>query len=175
MRRTILTATPLAGHLNLALESTPDLNEIALGLLEGESLKDCDAWTEDTWSWWLEDPLHRSVPGGGESYLDVFKRVDSFLSRDSFQNGGEILVVGHFRVNQVLLSRLLGLRPEEALNICQVNNLVYRLNFSDTTQTRIDHTYTENGTESIWETGLITSPDARGPYISDFKKLKLAR
>jgi len=170
MRRTILTAAPLAGHLNLALESTPELNEISLGLLEGESIKDCDAWTEETWTWWLEDPLHRSVPGGGESYLDVFKRVDSFLSRCPFDNIGEVLVVGHFRVNQVLLSRLVRLSPEEALNICQVNNLVYRLIFSDTNQPIIDHTYTGNGMESIWETGLITSPFARGPFVSDFRK-----
>jgi len=170
MRRTILTASPLAGHLNLALESTPELNEISLGLLEGESIKDCDAWTEETWTWWLEDPLHRRVPGGGESYLDVFTRVDSFLSRSSFDNSGEVLVVGHFRANQVLLSRLLGYSPEQALDICQVNNLVYRLDFSGSKQPIIDHTYTGNGMEPVWENGLITSPVARGPYVSDFKK-----
>jgi len=173
MRRTILTAAPLAGHLNLALESTPDLNEISLGLLEGESIKDCDAWTEETWTWWLEDPLHRRVPGGGESYLDVFTRVDSFLSRSIFNDRGEVLVVGHFRVNQVLLSRLLGYSPEQALDICQVNNLVYRLNFSDSIPAVIDHTYTGNGMEPNWENGLITSPGARGPFVSDFKKANI--
>ncbi len=78
--------------------------------------------------------------------------------------------MGHFRVNQVLLSRLLGYSPEQALDICQVNNLVYRLNFSDSIQAVIDHTYTGNGMEPVWENGLITSPVARGPFVSDFKK-----
>jgi broad specificity phosphatase PhoE len=170
MRRTILTAAPLAGYLNLALESTPDLNEISLGLLEGESLKDCDAWAEETWTWWLEDPLHHRVPGGGESYLDVFARVDRFLSRNPFQDGGETLIVGHFRVNQVLLSRLLGLPPEGALDICQPNQLVYQLDFLTDSQPEIDHTCTTNDGQPDWEPGLVTSARARGPYISDFKK-----
>ncbi|OGO33437.1 MAG: hypothetical protein A2Z16_01000 [Chloroflexi bacterium RBG_16_54_18] len=170
MRRTIQTAVPLADYLHLIMASTPDLNEISLGLLEGESLKDCDAWTEETWGWWLEDPLHRRVPGGGESYLDVFERVRDFLQHVSFEDGGEVLIVGHFRVNQVLLSCLLGLQPDEALNICQSNQLVYRITFADVGQVSIDHTFTGNGIAPIWEPGLITSPDARGPYVSDFTK-----
>lgn len=169
MRRTIVTATPLAQQLNLRLESSPDLNEISLGLMEGESLKDCDAWAEDTWNWWIEDPLHRRVPGGGESYLDVCQRVDRFLSHHALSTDGQVLVVGHFRINQVLLSRLLGYSPEQALNICQANNLVYRLDFSDPVQPHVDHTYTGNALEPNWETGLITSPTARGPFVSDFK------
>lgn len=169
MSRTILTAAPLAWHLNLQLASQPDLNEINLGLLEGESLKDCDDWTADTWSWWIEDPLYRRVPGGGESYLDVFARVDNFLRRNSLLDDGDVLVVGHFRLNQVLLSRLLGLPQEEALNICQVNSLVYRLQFEGNQQLQVDHTYTLRGGEPHWEPGLVLSSRARGPFISDFK------
>jgi probable phosphoglycerate mutase len=164
LSRTILTAAPLAHHLNLEIESTPNLNEMAFGLLEGETLFDCDEWTASTWNWWLEDPLTRRIPGGGECYTDLLKRIDAFLDRLASLDGqGDILVVSHFRANQMLSGRLLGLTPQEALSIVQTNNLVYRIHQGSHDRPTVDHALALGDQDPVWEPGLLTSPQARGP------------
>ena len=156
--------TPLARHLNLEIESTPNLNEMAFGLLEGETLVDCDDWTASTWNWWLEDPLTRRIPGGGECYTDLLNRIDAFLARLASLDGqGDILVVSHFRANQMLTGRLLGLTPPEALAILQPNDLVYRIRLTSHTRPTIDHALAIADQDPVWEPGLFTSPHARGP------------
>jgi broad specificity phosphatase PhoE len=164
LSRTILTAVPLARHFTLEIESTPNLNEMAFGLLEGETLLECDDWTASTWNWWLEDPLTRRIPGGGECYTDLLQRIDAFLALlASLDNQGDILVVAHFRANQMLTGRLLGLTPEEALAILQPNNLVYRIRQEPHLPPAIDHALAFTDQDPVWEPGLLISPDARGP------------
>lgn len=128
LSRAIQTALPLARHLNCPLESCAELNELAFGLLEGEALSELDEWAAGVWAWWQADPVNHRIPGGGESYLDLLERADRFLLRlDANRRDARVLIVAHFRINQMLFGRLAGLDLLAAVDTVQDHNCVYRI------------------------------------------------
>jgi len=165
LQRSIMTAQSLAKHHHLPLHSTSNLNEISFGILEGEVLSDFDAWAVQTWNWWLEKPLERRVPAGGENYQDLLERVDAFLSSIAGKPEGVVLVVAHFRINQCLVGRLADKLPQELLNIQQANNQVYRIDHEEGGRISVAHTFTSSDpqAEVTWQPGLLTSPTALDP------------
>lgn len=160
--RTILTAQPLSTHLGVELHSTSDLNELAFGLIEGEDYTDLDDWGLETWNWWLDDPVHRRMPGGGESYSDVLARANAFLTHLRQQQiQGPILIVAHFRINQMLLGCLTDTPIERAIAIRQKNHWLYQFN----PESGISHAeVTTQTTHTLqWQGGLLFSTYGCGP------------
>jgi broad specificity phosphatase PhoE len=109
------------------------------------------------------------MPGGGESYSDVVGRADAFLERLREQQiQGTVLIVAHFRINQMLLGRLAGIPVERAAAIRQDNNWLYAYN-PNTDISRAELSRPSN-LPLKWEKGLLFSPYGCGPRPGPPKK-----
>jgi alpha-ribazole phosphatase len=125
LRRSILTAQPTAEHLSLPIRKEPELDEIALGIMEGLRFDDIDEGIRAEWERFRENRLTYHIPGA-ENYTDVSNRVRPFKERILRDHEGqEILIVAHRGVNRMLVGLLLEANLEEALNIEQTNECLY--------------------------------------------------
>ena len=125
LKRSILTAQPIANHFSLALQKQPELDEIAFGILEGKELLGSDGDVKSEWDRFKENCFTYRIPGA-ENYTDVLNRVRPFVET-ILQNhkGEEILIVGHRVVNQMLIGVLMDYPREEMLKIQQSNGYYY--------------------------------------------------
>jgi broad specificity phosphatase PhoE len=125
LKRSILTAQPIADHLGLPLREQPELDEIAFGILEGKQILDSDREVRREWERFKENPFAYRIPRG-ENYMDVRNRIRPFVET-ILQNhrGKEILIVGHRVVNQMLVGLLMECPPEEMLKMQQSNGCFY--------------------------------------------------
>ena len=125
LRRAILTARPVADHLGLPIQKRHELDEIALGIMEGMRFTDIEGKLKTEWERVREDRLIYHVPGA-ENYTDVSNRVKPFKEEIlGDHQGQEILIVAHRGVNRMLLGLLLEFSLEEALEIEQTNDCLY--------------------------------------------------
>jgi broad specificity phosphatase PhoE len=125
LRRSILTAKPIADHLGLPIHKQPELDEIALGIMEGVTFDEIDGKIRTEWERFRENRLTYHIPGA-ENYTDVSNRVRPFKERILRDHEGqEILIVAHRGVNRMLLGLLLEVTLEGALNIEQTNDCLY--------------------------------------------------
>ena len=125
LRRSILTAQPIAEHLGLPIHKQPELDEIALGIMEGVRFEDIDETKRAEWERFKENRLIYHIPGA-ENYTDVANRVRPLkekILRD--HKGQEILIVAHRGVNRMLIGLLLDYSLEEALEVEQTNECLY--------------------------------------------------
>jgi broad specificity phosphatase PhoE len=105
LKRSILTAQPIADRLGLPITKRAELDEIALGIFEGVQFAEVE---------------------GAENYSDVANRVRPFQERIlQDHEGQEILIVAHRGVNRMLVGLLLDLSPDESLQIEQTNDCLY--------------------------------------------------
>jgi len=125
LKRSILTAQPIADHFGLSLHKQPELDEIAFGILEGKPFLDSDGEVRREWERFKENRFGYRIPGG-ENYTDVTNRIRPFVET-ILQNhrGEEILVVGHRVVNQMLIGLLMDYAPQEMLTMQQSNGCFY--------------------------------------------------
>jgi broad specificity phosphatase PhoE len=125
LKRSILTAQPIAQHLGLAVQIRTELDEIAFGIFEGVKFSEVDGSLRMEWEQFKENRLTYHIPGA-ENYTDVANRVRPFkekILRD--HQNQEILIVAHRGVNRMLLGLLLEFSLEEALKIEQTNECLY--------------------------------------------------
>jgi alpha-ribazole phosphatase len=125
LKRSILTAQPIADHFGLPLHEQPELDEIAFGILEGKQILDSDGEVRREWEKFKENRFTYRIPAG-ENYTDVMNRIRPFVGM-MLQNhrGEEILIVGHRVVNQMLIGLLMDSPPEEMLAMQQRNGCFY--------------------------------------------------
>ncbi len=125
LRRSILTAQPIAEHLGLPLRKQPELDEIALGIMEGVRFDDIDEKKRAEWERFKENRLTYHIPGA-ENYTDVANRVRPLKQRIlQDHQGQEILIVAHRGVNRMLIGLLLEYPLEMALEVEQTNECLY--------------------------------------------------
>jgi len=124
-QRSILTAEPLANHLGLPIQSQPELDEIAFGILEGKILHEFDEELKSEWEKFKECRFIYRIPGA-ENYADVANRVKPFVERFlQVHKEQEILIVGHRVVNRLLIGMLMEYPVEKVLKIEQTNDMLY--------------------------------------------------
>ena len=124
-QRAILTAEPLANVLGLPIQSQPELDEMAFGILEGKIVHLFDQELKSEWEKFKDDRFAYRIPGA-ENYADVSGRIKPFarrLLRD--HEGQEILIVGHKVANRLLIGMLMEYPAEKVLKIEQTNDLLY--------------------------------------------------
>jgi broad specificity phosphatase PhoE len=93
MRRTSLTATPLAAELGIEIEIQDGLREISAGEFEGRSDKESvHAYTGTILSWWQNSAAR--VPGG-ESGDEFFARFTAAIDRVAKDHSGTVAVFSH--------------------------------------------------------------------------------
>lgn len=125
LRRSILTAEPIAHHLGLSIRRRPELDEIAFGILEGKQLSEMDEAARTEWELFRVNRLTYHVPGA-ENYSDVANRLRPFVEKILLDHRGhEILIVGHRAANRMLIGLLLDYPLEEASRIEQANDCIY--------------------------------------------------
>ena len=128
LQRTIQTAIPLSLEKNIALEKKAELNEVKLGIFEGQHKDDfSDEFSRDCYQAFLDDEVNVILPGGGESLVMVDERV-RLLTQDLQERVlccGHALVVGHRNVNKMLIKNLLGLSLEQGFQVEHENDWLY--------------------------------------------------
>ena len=124
-QRSILTAEPLANHFGLPIQTQPELDEIAFGILEGKLLFHFDEELRSEWERFKDNRFVYRIPGA-ENYADVSNRIKPFMERLLRDHEGqEVLVVGHRVVNRLLIGMLMNYPQEKVLEIEQTNDMLY--------------------------------------------------
>jgi broad specificity phosphatase PhoE len=137
LRRSFLTAEPIANHVGLPIQRQPELDEIAFGVLEGQLLFEFDEVLKGEWERFRDHRFTYHIPGG-ENYTDVANRIRPFLERTlRHHEDQEVLIVGHRVVNRLLIGMLLEYPLEWVLNIEQTNDCIYLIQKND--ETKIFH------------------------------------
>lgn len=151
-RRSQMTAAPLAAHLKLKIRTTPALNEFAGGISEGicyslmgkrptnDEAVACDETSDDPLVKRAEEFLRKENkrrfkvgvgyrwPGGGESILDVDKRLDKWLrTLDPGLKDQTVAFFGHSGTNRFLLAKLMGWKLLDALRVRQGHTQIWRI------------------------------------------------
>lgn len=112
LKRAVNTARVIGAGSGLKPVATPLLREINFGQWEGLTFDEIEAaWGEEI-SLWLDDPFHRSPPGG-ETLADVCARMQTFLEQlaEIATDGQRIAVVSHGGSIRALLYQVLNLSP----------------------------------------------------------------
>lgn len=110
LQRARQTAAPLAAPLGLAVVEVAELLEMDFG----PAAVDAAAGTK-----LKVKTKHRHDPlPGGESMFDVWERCGAYVERivGPLAAGASVLAVGHYRLNQLLAGRLLGLDFDTAVD-----------------------------------------------------------
>lgn len=151
-RRSQMTAAPLAAHMKLKLRKTPALNEFSGGISEGicysllgkrpstEEAIACDQTSDDPLvkraEAFLKGENKRRFkvgigyrwPGGGESILDVGKRLDKWLrTLPPALEDQTVVFIGHSGTNRFLLAKLMGWKPLDAIRVRQGHTQIWRI------------------------------------------------
>jgi broad specificity phosphatase PhoE len=147
LKRSFLTAQPVADHLGLPIQRQPELDEIAFGMLEGKLLLKFDEELKNEWERFRDHRFTYHIPGG-ENYTDVANRIRPFLERIlRHHEGQEVLIVGHRVVNRLLIGMLLEYPLEWVLNIEQTNDCIYLIQKND--EVRVFHYVNGKAREGI--------------------------
>lgn len=147
LKRSFLTAQPVADHLGLPIQRQPELDEIAFGMLEGKLLLKFDEELKNEWERFRDHRFTYHIPGG-ENYTDVANRIRPFLERVlRHHEGQEVLIVGHRVVNRLLIGMLLEYPLEWVLNIEQTNDCIYLIQKND--EVRVFHYVNGKAREGI--------------------------
>jgi broad specificity phosphatase PhoE len=147
LKRSFLTAQPVADHLGVPIQRQPELDEIAFGMLEGKLLLKFDEELRNEWERFRDHRFTYHVPGG-ENYTDVANRIRPFLERIlRHHEGQEVLIVGHRVVNRLLIGMLLEYPLEWVLNIEQTNDCIYLIQKND--EVRVFHYVNGKAREGI--------------------------
>ena len=137
LKRSFLTAEPIATHIGLPIQRQPELDEIAFGILEGRLLFKFDEELKSEWERFKDDRFTYTIPGG-ENYTDVANRIKPFMERTLRKHEGkEVLIVGHRVVNRLLIGMLMGFPLERVLKVEQTNDCIYLIQKND--ETKIFH------------------------------------
>ena len=128
LQRTIQTAQPLSDEKQIPLTIIPDLNEVKLGVFEGEHKIDfSDDYSAKLYKEFLRDEINVTLPGGGENLKTVHARIQKPLQNilRSVSQKGHVIVVGHRNINKMLIKSLLGLEYEAGYRVEHRNNWLY--------------------------------------------------
>lgn len=109
LQRAMRAAERIARHHRLKVISEPDLREKFFGDWEGLTLDEIKKRFPAEWKDWIARP-DRARPSGGETYLEVEKRVLPVLDRIVRKHAGrEVAVLCHGGVTRIALCRAMGL------------------------------------------------------------------
>ncbi|MBI5289072.1 MAG: histidine phosphatase family protein [Chloroflexi bacterium] len=118
--RTMETASIISDRLNLPVLPEPLLRERNFGVARGQLYADIGEETIASW----RDPFVRIE--GGESWADVFERVDALLSRLRAEPPArELVLVTHGGTMNVMLQRLAGAEID-AFKLTSLENCALR-------------------------------------------------
>lgn len=130
-QRALSTAKFINGDKNTEIKIHDGLKELRYGLWEGMYISDIEKnYPEDYYSY--KNTPEQYLPEDGESIMDLFQRVKSFLKEITTKDYKNILIVSHGITIKVLIAIIKELSWEEfsslevytgtALNICELKD-----------------------------------------------------
>jgi alpha-ribazole phosphatase/probable phosphoglycerate mutase len=120
LQRARVGAELVAGPRGLAVQADPRLREMCLGCLEGLDRGAAVAQHPELAVRDYASMVEFRMPGGGESFLDVWQRVAPALQELRGRHRGQrVALVGHNSVNRLILGDALGLGPERVFSFGQ--------------------------------------------------------
>ena len=109
LRRSQLTAAPVAAALGLSPHIHPDLREVHFGSAEGRTLAEIRADSAEVADAFARDPLASPFPGAEPLSAAADRMVQCLELLAEAHPGGRVLVVGHNTAIRLALCRLLGI------------------------------------------------------------------
>jgi broad specificity phosphatase PhoE len=109
LRSPALCARQTADGLALTSSVEPLLRDCDFGRWAGRSLENVEAAEPAAVAEWLRNP--RAAPHGGESFVDVTRRVNGWMDQMLTQTGS-VLAVTHGMVIRAAIAHVLGAGPE---------------------------------------------------------------
>ena len=128
LQRTIQTAMPISMERNMQLEQKPELNEVGLGVFEGQHKEDfSDDFSRACYQSFLDDEVNIALPGGGESLRMADKRVRPVVASciDTVVSSGHVLIVAHRNINKMIIKNLMGLSVEQGYQVEHKHSWLY--------------------------------------------------
>ena len=138
LRRSVTTATVVAGPHGLSLVLADGLREIDHGRWEGLRRDDVQRMYPDEYAAWERDPLH-VAPEGGETGEHVLVRALPVMNDIIARHAGQsVLVVAHKATNRLLIAHWLGFDLRSYRDrIEQLPACLNLLDFKSPTQARL--------------------------------------
>lgn len=131
LQRAYLTAEGIAAPHHLAVTRDSAFSEVNYGAWEGLSEADILKDYAELWRARVADPFSVAPPGG-ESYRDLWERLEPAWSRVLEEHRGQtVVIVGHNGSLRVLLCQLLGAPPANARRLQIGNCSVTKLRTDD--------------------------------------------
>jgi broad specificity phosphatase PhoE len=110
----------IAATRGLQAQADPRLREMHLGCLEGLDRGTAAAQHPELAARDYASMVEFRMPGGGESFVDVWQRVAPALEELKARHGSDrVAVVAHNSVNRLILGDALGLRPCAVFSFAQ--------------------------------------------------------
>lgn len=129
-QRAVDTAKIIRGARNTDIIKLDELKEIGFGTWEGMAIDEINKIYGEEFDTYLNRPHLYNPIDGGESFNDIFKRVEDALNTIMSNGGKDILIVSHGVTIKVLTAIIKNITLEElynipvhmgtALNICEV-------------------------------------------------------
>jgi len=116
LKRCLKTAKIIQDGLNCELIVDYRLQERNFGIFESLSWKEIEQKYPLEALSFLKDPFNFKIKNG-ESFFDVYNRVNSFLSEFDFEK--DTLIVAHGGINRVLIKYFMDLKDEKILSVSQ--------------------------------------------------------
>ncbi|MBM3132736.1 MAG: histidine phosphatase family protein [Chloroflexi bacterium] len=109
LRRTVMTAEPIAAGLGLSVQALEGLIDIDYGAWQGLSTEEARTQDADLYKRWIEAPHTATFPDG-ESLQDVRDRVIRVIGKALAEHADKtIILVSHVVVCRVFICTVLGL------------------------------------------------------------------
>ncbi|MGI6454624.1 MAG: histidine phosphatase family protein [bacterium] len=120
------TAAIICEELGICSFETPDLREVSFGDFEGNTLEELDIRFPGMWAARTADKWNFRPPGG-EANRDAVPRARAVVKKiEEMPSDRILLVVAHFAINRIVLSRLAGIEPEETIIMNIPHEVIYR-------------------------------------------------
>jgi len=117
------------GRLFDSVETDPRLMEMHYGAWQGMTEFEIEQEYPGQWESWNRQPATYPIPGGGESYDQLFQRVDDWLEDTGVHWQGEAawIAVSHGGIGSVICGRYLGLPLAEMRQLARPHDRFYEL------------------------------------------------
>jgi broad specificity phosphatase PhoE len=127
LQRTILTANPISLERDIPLEEKPELNEVRLGVFEGQHKDVPDDSSGVCYQSFLDDEVNVAPPGGGESLWMATERIRPVVASciETVVSSGHVMIVGHRNINKMIVRQLMSLSIEEGYRVEHKNSWLY--------------------------------------------------
>ena len=124
LKRTMMTAEPIAARLGLSIQPLNGLIDIDYGSWQGLSTEEAFEQDRNLYRQWIESPQNARFPQG-EGLNDVRDRVESVISKVLTEHVGQtVIFISHVVVCRVFICAVLGLDNSHFWQIGQDVNAI---------------------------------------------------